>query len=50
MWTIKFQEYAIGNDLTPESVAARAIEVTAEKGFIHHDVAWRHVALLPIVN
>ena len=31
-----------------DSVARQAITEIAEKGFIHTDVQWRHVALLPI--
>jgi hypothetical protein len=50
LWTTRFQDYAIANDLTPENVATRAMEVIAEKGFVHRDVAWRHVALLPIIS
>ena len=45
-----FQEQVqrLGAGLDARTVAARAIERTAAQGVKHDDLAWRHIALLPV--
>ena len=35
---------------TPESALKAAIQTMASKGFLHPDIEWRHVALLPVFD
>ena len=43
--------YTITNSkLTPEEVAIMAIKELAKSQFLHEDIEWRHVGLLPIIE
>ena len=41
---------AQGSALDPRAVAREAIQKTAIAGVMHTDLAWRHVALMPVIN
>lgn len=52
LWTAKVTKYmnTTGSHLTPVVVMEAAIKLLNDKGYVHRDLEWRHVALLPIVS
>lgn len=52
-WTEKLTNFLAGTEpgsFSPKNVALRAIELVAARGYVHRDIAWRHVGILPVTT
>ena len=49
-WTQKFENYITTHPTTPTEALQNAVKTVADCGYIHNDLEWRHVALLPLLD